>query len=182
VRSTKLLVGIVMAAGLAFSYAQQNGGSDYYFWDPNHGYTGVLTEYNLCLGTTPRGGCLAASEHILENITQMAANGQQILFLPIFFADNGLGPNANCPSGLGAPNQGVIVNSTNGVWPSACLSALESIISWANAKGMRVGIAFYPANNNFPGNWSTYDSFHANQNWQFIYNTHVALSNHCCPN
>jgi hypothetical protein len=167
--SIVLLAILSQASGVAQHPAR--GGSNYYFYEAvpyghGNGY-GVITDYYLP----------GVASKVTSQIADMAGHGQRIASLPLFFEDHGGSKNGSCRS-LGTPGKGGIMDSSTGEIPSACLSALVSIIRTCYTYGLAVRLRFFPAGENNPASWTIYDYGHAAQNWSFIQSVHNAMTAH----
>jgi len=158
-----LFVGGLVVAVATAGAQPYRGGENYYFYEPDtatgNGY-GIVTDYHLIYDGT------AVSQIINTELSQMVTNGQRTLAIDLFFAQ---GTGATCPT-TGSPHQGGVVESASGSIPANCMSALNSIIYSAYSLGFqRVRIRFFPANNNNPFNWTSWQNVLAAQNWSFIH-------------
>lgn len=138
---------------------------------PVYSTYGVISDYYLGWCTP----CRPVSTVIDSLLNYMASNGQQRITIPILFSDGGGSANGQCPSS-GTAGQGPTIDSSTGSIPSACLSALEAIINDAYSHGFGVRLRFLPQSVNNPLNWSSYDSVHATQNFNFITSVHNAMT------
>jgi hypothetical protein len=189
-----LSIGIGVSATLPCSYAltsYQRGGSNYWFYEsvPSGGNGfGPITDYNLtcnsqgCTGYSCPGYAdvgQPVSSIINCQLAAMAANGQQVWTLDIYFSDDGQGGgsvNGWCPS-AGTAGQGGTINSATAFMPPACISNMIAIIRAAKSYGLGpVRIAFKALYPNDAYGWSSWDQYHSDQNWDFIKSVHDALT------
>jgi len=134
-----LAAGLVLAAA---AYGLSPGGSNFAWYGPAgtpcysscYGPYGVIANYDVASGT-------------IDNVlSQMYANGQRSVRIPIFHQDGNFATDCTGPEG-----RGTTMDSTGGTLPSQCLTNLANLLASVKNHGFNdAEISFHPQAFNNP--------------------------------